>query len=161
MDDRLFAERNCHGDVSGLSLLKQGGRRHSAAYIPVPVLSRKGWWERPTASNWIRPSPATHRSRCASSSQCQQNRNPEHGDVNEKAQNHGTHLAGRRDPDNRRRRRFCLRRLDRALSDPCWPRGTPCRAWRELRSAAWPSHLRSLVGLLAKGAEQSDGGLPE
>lgn len=28
---------------------------------------------------------------------------------------------------------------------------------RELRSAAWPSHLRYLVGLLAKGAEQSDG----
>ena len=26
-------------------------------------------------------------------------------------------------------------------------------AWRELRSAAWPSHLRCLVGLLAKGAE--------
>jgi hypothetical protein len=31
-------------------------------------------------------------------------------------------------------------------------------AWRELRSAAWPSHLRYVVGLLAKGAEQSDGG---
>ena len=45
-------------------------------------------------------SPAAHRSRCASSSQCQQNRNsnPEHGDSNEKAYNHGTHLAGRRDP---------------------------------------------------------------
>ena len=28
---------------------------------------------------------------------------------------------------------------------------------REIRSAAWPSHLRSLVRLLAKGAEQSDG----
>ena len=35
------------------------------------------------------------------------------------------------------------------------------RAWRELRSAAWPSHLRYLVGLLAKGAEQSDGGRPQ
>jgi hypothetical protein len=28
-------------------------------------------------------------------------------------------------------------------------------------STAWPSHLRSLVGLLAKGAEQSDGGRPQ
>jgi hypothetical protein len=34
-------------------------------------------------------------------------------------------------------------------------------AWRELRSAAWPSQLRYLVGLLAKGAEQSDGGRPQ
>jgi hypothetical protein len=35
------------------------------------------------------------------------------------------------------------------------------RVWRALRSAAWPSHLRYLVGLLAKGAEQSDGGRPQ
>src|SRR5436309_8641811 len=83
---------------------------------------------------------------------------PEHGNTNEKAQTHGTHLAGRRDPALRRWRRFSLRRLDRALSDPRWQRCSPRRAWRELRSAAWPSHLRYLVGLLAKGAEQSDGG---
>src|ERR1022692_2707786 len=34
-------------------------------------------------------------------------------------------------------------------------RGLHLCAWRELRSAAWPAHLRSLVGLLAEGAEQS------
>jgi hypothetical protein len=34
-------------------------------------------------------------------------------------------------------------------------------AWPELRSAAWPSHLRYLVGFLAKGAEQPDGGRPQ
>jgi hypothetical protein len=39
-----------------------------------------------------------------------------------------------------------------------WPGCNPRRVWRELRSAAWPSHLRYLVGLLAKGAERSDGG---
>ena len=61
----------------------------------------------------------------------------------------------------RRRRRFPLQRLDRALSDPRWPGGNHRRAWRELRSAAWPPHLRYLVGLLAKGAEQSDGGPPQ
>jgi hypothetical protein len=44
---------------------------------------------------------------------------------------------------------------DRALSDPRWQRCSPRRAWPELRSAAWPSHLRRLVGLLAEGAEQS------
>src|SRR5215216_7988576 len=76
---------------------------------------------------------------------------PEHGDSNEKAQNHRTHLAGRRDPGLRRRRRLPLRRLDRALSDPRWPGRNHRRAWRELRSAAWPSHLRWLVGLLAEG----------
>src|SRR5271169_677309 len=86
---------------------------------------------------------------------------PEHGDSNEKAQNHRTHLAGRRDPGLRRRKRFPLRRLERALSDPRWPGGNHRRAWRELRSAAWPLHLRYLVGLLAKGAEQSDGGRPQ
>jgi hypothetical protein len=36
-------------------------------------------------------------------------------------------------------------------------RCTPRRAWRELRSIVWPAHLRYVVGLLAKGAEQSDG----
>src|ERR1700733_13154320 len=40
--------------------------------------------------------------------------------ANEKTQNHGTHLAGRCDP-GLRRRRFPLRRLDRAVSDPRWP----------------------------------------
>jgi hypothetical protein len=30
----------------------------------------------------------------------------------------------------------------------------PYGAWRELRSAVWPAHLRSLAGLLAEGAEQ-------
>ncbi len=39
-------------------------------------------------------------------------------------------------------------------------RYSPRVVWRELRSAAWPAHLRSLVGLLAEGAEQSDGGRP-
>src|SRR3984957_12470184 len=94
---------------------------------------------------------------------CSTNRieTPGHGDSNEKAQNHGTHLAGRRDPALRRRRRFPLQRLDRALSDPRWPGCNPRRVWCELRSTAWPSHLRSLVGLLAKGAEQSDGGRPQ
>ena len=38
---------------------------------------------------------------------------------------------------------------------PRWQRCNPRSAWRELRSAAWPAHLRSLVGLLAEGAEQS------
>ncbi len=52
-----------------------------------------------------------------------------------------------------RRRRLPLRRLDRALPDPRWARRGPRRAWHELRSAAWPSHLRCLVGLLAEGAE--------
>src|SRR3984957_13798345 len=91
---------------------------------------------------------------------CSTNRieTPGHGDSNEKAQNHGTHLAGRRDPALRRRRRFPLQRLGRALSDPRWPGCNPRRVWCELRSTAWPSHLRPLVGLLAKGAEQSDGG---
>lgn len=42
-----------------------------------------------------------------------------------------------------------------------WPRRTPRRAWRELRSGAWAPHLRSLVGLLAEGAEQPHGGPPE
>jgi dihydrofolate reductase len=51
--------------------------------------------------------------------------------------------------------------MDRALSDSCGPECNARRAWREFRSAAWPSHLRSLVGLLAKGAEQSDGGSPQ
>ena len=54
-----------------------------------------------------------------------------------------------------RRRRFPLRRLDSTLSQPRWQRCNPRGAWRELRSAAWPAHLRYLVGLLAEGAEQS------
>jgi hypothetical protein len=41
---------------------------------------------------------------------------------------------------------------------PRWPGGDPGGVWREIRSAAWPSDLPYLVGLLAKGAEQSDGG---
>ena len=45
--------------------------------------------------------------------------------------------------------------LDSTLSQPRWQRCNPRSAWRELRSAAWPAHLRSLVGLLAEGAEQS------
>src|SRR6266446_3859129 len=44
---------------------------------------------------------------------------------------------------------------------PRWQRSNPRRVWRELRSAAWSSHLRYVVGLLAKGAEQSDGGPPQ
>src|SRR6266404_285004 len=44
---------------------------------------------------------------------------------------------------------------------PRWQRSNPRRVWRELRSAAWPSHLRYVVGLLAKSAEQSDGGPPQ
>ncbi len=77
-----------------------------------------------------------------------------HGHSNEKAQNHRTHLAGRCDPAFRRRRRFPLQRLDRALSDSRGPGCNARRTRRELRSAAWPSYLRSLVGLLAKGAAQ-------
>jgi hypothetical protein len=52
-------------------------------------------------------------------------------------------------------RRLPLRRLDSTLSQPGWQRCNPRSAWRELRSDAWPAHLRSLVGLLAEGAEQS------
>ena len=41
---------------------------------------------------------------------------------------------------------------------PCWQRCNPRRLWQEIRSAAWASHLRHMVGLLAKGTEQSDCG---
>jgi hypothetical protein len=54
---------------------------------------------------------------------------PEHGDSNEEAQNHGTHLAGRRGPGLRRRRRFPVRRLDRALSNLRWQGCNPRGAW--------------------------------
>jgi len=55
---------------------------------------------------------------------------------------------------------FPLQRLVRALSYPRRQRYSHRVVWRELRSTAWPAHLRSLVGLLAEGAEQSDGGRP-
>jgi hypothetical protein len=42
MDDRLFPERNCHWDVSGLSLYGQGWRGCSAAHIPVPAQRSPG-----------------------------------------------------------------------------------------------------------------------
>jgi hypothetical protein len=45
--------------------------------------------------------------------------------------------------------------------NPCWPGGDHRRAWRKLRSAAWPSYIRHVVGLLAKGAEQPNGGRPQ
>ena len=44
---------------------------------------------------------------------------------------------------------------DSTLSQPRWQRCSPRGVWRELRSAAWPAHLRSVVWLLAEGAEQS------
>jgi hypothetical protein len=46
---------------------------------------------------------------------------PEHGDSDEKAQTHRTHLTGWRDPALGRKRRFSLQRLVRALSHPRWP----------------------------------------
>src|SRR5262245_52845458 len=101
-------------------------------------------------------SPAGFLSRCERSSKSGRIDNPLATETrNEKAQNFRTHLAGRRDPGLRRRRRFPLRRLDSTLSQPRWQRCNPRSAWRELRSDAWPAHLRYLVGLLAQGAEQS------
>src|SRR5262247_4859306 len=79
---------------------------------------------------------------------------------NEKAETHRTYFAGRRDPA-RRRRRLPIRRLDRAVSQSCWVSDGPCGTGRELRSAAWPPNLRSVVGFLAEGAQESDGGPPE
>src|SRR5215472_1141141 len=48
-----------------------------------------------------------------------------------------------------------------AVSHSCWVRESPCDVRRELRSIAWPSNLRSVVGILAEGTEESDGGAPE
>ncbi len=76
----------------------------------------------------------------------------------ENDQNLRTHLAGRRDPDLRRRWRLSERRLDRAVSHPRRPGRARRHAGGEFRSADRPSHLRSMVGILAKSAEQPDGG---
>src|SRR5262245_55386238 len=109
-------------------------------------------------------SPAGFLSRCERSSKSGRIENHLVTETrNEKAQNFRTHLAGRRNPGSQlgRRRRLRLRRLDSTLSQPRWQRCNPRSAWRELRSAAWPAHLRSLVGLLAEGAEQSYVGRPQ
>src|SRR5260370_31531195 len=62
---------------------------------------------------------------------------PEHGESNEKAQNHGTHLAGRRDPALRRRRRF-------PYSDWTAPYRTP--AGRDVILAAYGASFDLLLG---------------
>src|SRR4051794_39146588 len=79
------------------------------------------------------------------------------------AQNYGTYFAGWRDPGCRQseRGRLPIRRLDRAVSHSCWFRDSPCDVRRNLRSADWPTNLRSMVGVLAEGSEESDGGPPE
>ena len=97
-------------------------------------------------------SPAGFLSRCERSSKSGRIENHLASETrNEEAQDFRTHLAGRRNPGSRlgRRRRLPLRRLDSTISQPRRQRRYPRSAWRELRSAAWPAHLRSLVGLLS------------
>src|SRR5205823_14524306 len=132
------------------------GRRNRSRCTPRPSSRAPSSWPRQPAEQ---RSPRTASIICAATSNCcsvsEQNRHnlSQMETRNEKAQDFRTHLAGRRNLG--RRRRLPLRRLDSTLSHPRWRKSSPRSVRRELRSAAWPAHLRSLVGLLAEGAEQS------
>src|SRR5580700_9290816 len=79
---------------------------------------------------------------------------------NEKDQDHRTDLAGRRDPGawrTGRRRRVRAWRMGDAVFRYGYRRGHRRGPGPELRSAAWPPHLRYLRRLLAEGREPPDG----